>query len=668
MSTTYDIRVLRRIAIFVLNRASQDLHSELYDYLVMVSLSEDKKCAGVSELQLTNLIEKNLGITKLPEPIIRNSLVRLRKAGAINAVHSKGNEIYILSHDKQGLIELMSSEYERTVVGVKEEVGKRLGKVLGSSVDISLENTAFSLFQKVLSTVFSALGEECCYSIVKTHGIDTNPFRKANLLEYIDEALTEEKEDLHRDAEQQVFIEYLLEPDENLRDFLFSLAQSYFIVNVLRLDPECSSCTKESLQRKKVFLDTNVIMHSLTGAQPRNASVNLALKLTSDLGIKILFSKRTKAEYDTLMADARRSYGKNPQIPKARFVKVQKDLSDGLLKDYELKKGKTPNLTFEGYMNRIEAVEVILGNRYSACYDDNDYADILSNPDMAELIDAVTLEGNKFGLYKSRTVAEHDAFHILLIQNLRKEEKGDFLGPDCWFLTHDRSLEPSEKRFGKYGFPTSSIFVDNWVQMLSPLLSPEQTKTAKEAYAQLFASRLPLLSKTIDDDVFLTFQGDWIDEEDLTPQDIANIMGRNYLKGLQKKLEDEKKQLSEEEREMIIGPIVEEVKAQKRNSEKTNTKVKSLGKTVLRLRGDVFQLQKTVYSQSSALKRVGHVVGAFVFILLWYFLFQQVLINYLDPWLAFVGAILIAVIFGYLADFHGYRWLLARLLRKDLPK
>ncbi len=662
MSIVYDLKVLRRIAIFVLNKSSQDLRSELYDYLVIGALSDDKERSGMTKAQINDSIEKDFKISELPDVLIRNSLNRLGKNGSVNVAHSKGNKIYILSQDKMNLMELMSNEYSKTVVGVKEKISKRLGEALRSPIDLNLENSAFSLFQKILATTLSRLGEECCYSIVGTRGTDLEAIQNTNMLEIIDEVLRAEKEDYYRDAEEQVFIEYISEPDENLKDYLFSLAQSYFVINVLRIDPECDSCTRESLSRKKVFLDTNVIVHALTGSRPRFSAADSALKLTNQLGIQLLFSKRTKTEYNVLIGDSKRSYGKSPTIPKTRFQKIRNSLSDGFLKNYELKKQKNPNLTFEGYIQRLEEIETVLRNRYSVAYDDTDYNEISEDPDLPILIEVVADESVKFGNFKSRVVAEHDAFHILLVQQLRSKEKDDILGPNYWFLTHDRSLSSAEMRFHKFDFPTSSVFLDDWVQMISPLLSPKQTKTAKEAYVELFASRLPVLSKTIDDEVFLTFQGDWVDDEDLTPQDIARIIGKKYLKDLHKKLEDEGKQLSEEDKKLIIGPIIEEIKSQKRNNEQTSQKVARLGKTVFHLKGDVHRLKETVNKQNSALKNVGHLIGALIFLLLWYVLFSYVLISYLEPWQAFIGAIIVAAVFGYLADFHGYKWLLERLL------
>jgi len=665
-AVAYDTKTLRRLAMFVLNRATSDLRSELHEYLVMVALSDDKEKTGVTKAKIISAIENDLRVSNFPDASIKSAVERLKEKRYIEAIHGKGEDMYLLSQDKIKAIEVMGDLYSKTVVRVKETLAKRISNIKGSPIDLGAENIVFASFQKMLGIVLSGLGEECCYAIVSSRGKELDSLKSVDIISALNEISSETKDDELREAERQAFLEYLSEPDDDLSDYLFSLAQSYFIINVLHLDPECSSCTKESLQQKKVFLDTNVILHALIGSKSRNKAADSALRLTSELGIGIVFSKRTKQEFDNLIQDAKQGLGKEPRIPKGRFKKVCNALEDGILKDYLLKKQKQSTLTFTGYIDRLEEVEAILKNRYSATYDSKDYEDVDNNPDLPKLKDIVTEEGTKFNLYKSDVVAEHDAFHILLIQELRKNDKGDILGPKYWFLTHDRSLYFVERSFGKFEVFTSSIFLDNWVQLISPLLAPEQTKAAKDTYADLFASRIPMLSKTIDEEAFLAFQGDWVDDEDLTPEDIARVIGNKYVRNLHEELEQEKKQLTDEERDIIIRPMVEELKAQKKEVQGLNSKITSLDQKVSTLQGEVSTLKDTVGLQNKLLTWFGHLLGAIIFVVLWYVLYQYVLIQSLTPWLAFVGATALAAIFGYLADFHGYKWLVDKLIGHGL--
>jgi len=667
-AVTYDTKTLQRLSMFVLNRATSDLRSELHEWLVMVAISDDKEKKGMTKTKIISAIENDLKVSKFPDASIKSAIERLKEKRCIEAIHGKGEDVYFLSQDKINVIETMGNLYSKTVVRIKETLAKRISNIKGSPIDLGVENILFASFQKLLGIVLSRLGEECCYAIISSQARELGTLKSVDMISILNEVSSETKDGGLREAERQAFLEYLSEPDDDLRDYLFSLAQSYFIINVLHLDPECSLCTKQSLQQKKVFVDTNVIVHALLGSKSRNKAADSALKLTSELGIGIVFSKRTKQEFDNYIQDAKRDLGREPRVPKGRFGKIRDDLEDGMLKGYLLRKQKQPTLTFAGYADRFEEIEAILKNRYSAVYDGKDYEDIANNPDMPKLKEIVTEEGIRFALYKSDVVAEHDAFHILLIQELRENDKGDFLGPKYYFLTHDRSLYFVEKRFEESEVFPSSIFLDNWVQLISPLLTPEQTKTAKDTYADLFASRLPMLSKTIDEKIFLAFQGDWVDDEDLTPQDIARVIGNKYVRNLPEELEQEKKQLTDEERDLIIRPLVEELKTQKKEGQEFNIKITSLDQKVSTLQGEVSALKSTVVLQNNLLTRFGHLLGAIIFVVLWYFLYQYVLVQSLTPWLAFVGAMILAAIFGYLADFHGYKWLVEKLIGHSLKQ
>lgn len=662
-SVSYNLEVLQKLSAFVLNRTTDDLRSELHEYIVMMALLEDEKNEGMTAPQIVSSIEKDLKVQNFPDSLIKSAIGRLKEKRFIETVHGRGGDLHLLSQDKKNSIRLMREQYSQTVKRIRGKLAKKIGKIMGTPVDMTVETLVFITFQNFLGTVLSNLGIECCFAIVGSRGKELPSLKPIDVLELLGDILGTTKDKELRKAERQAFIEYISNPDDDLSDYLFSLAQSYFIIQVLHLDPECQSCTRESLQRKKVYLDTNIIVHSLTGMKKRTKAANMALKLTNDLKIGIVFSKRTKQEFDKLVENSRRTFPKGVKVQKTRFDKLRNNIQDGFVKDFLKKKQKNPNLTFDRYADRLEEIEAVLKNRFSAIYDDNAYKEILEDPDLPQLKKTVVDEGVRFGLLKSDSVAEHDAFHILLIQELRKKDSGDVLGPNYWFLTHDRSLYFVEKRFGEYEKFPSSVFVDNWVQLISPLLAPEQVKDARDAYASLFASRLPMLTKTIDEDVFLAYQGKWMDDEDLTPQDVARVIGNRYIKDYYEKTKEEERQITDEERELIIQPIIEEIKSEKKERKALKQEIASLRQSTIQSQTGTNELKKVMESQRNIITWLGHLFGAIIFLILWFTLFQFVLIHSLEPWQAFFGSIIIAAIFGYLADFHGYKWLVDKLLR-----
>lgn len=667
-----DLATLTRFSAFVLNRATGDFRSELHEYLVMMTLEEeDAQSKGMTTQQIISFIEKDLKVEKFPNPLIRSALETLEKKQFIESIHSKDGKIYFLTQDKKTKIKLMKKEYTQTSSRVKENLSKRIDKIIGTPLDSVQQTMAFITFQNFLGTVLAKLGAEWAFAIIGSHGKEFGVLKPINISEELNNTLESIEDKTLREAEKQAFIEYLSEPDENVRDYLFSLAQTYFIIQILRLDPQCQSLTRQSLQQKKVYLDTNIIVFSLTG----NKAVDMALKLTNDLKIGIVFSNRTKEEFTSLVARSRRRFGKNPKVPNNRFAKVQKKFKGGFLKEFLKKRKRNPNLTYERYADRLEEIETIMKNKYSATFDNNTYDEIVKHPDLPQLKKTVVDKGVAFGLFKTDFVAKHDAFHILLIQELRKKKVGDVLGPNYWFLTHDRSLLFVEKKFGKHERIPSSIYIDNWVQLISLLVVPEQTKNARDAYTALFASRLPVLSRLIDEEVFLAAQGKWMDDEDLTPEDVARVMGNRYIKDYLEKASSKDKEISEEEREIAIQPVIGELKSQKKETAKLKQEITELRQATTELQNKSTTLEQRVTKYENAITgyqtiihKLGYLVSAIFFFGVWYLLYQFILLPKMESWQASVLAITISTITGYLAGFRGYKWLVDRILEYSLKK
>jgi predicted transcriptional regulator len=643
-----ELDLLERISTFVLNRTSENFRLELHEHLVMMALSDDKTGKGIRKEQIISSLEKELQVEGFPPAPVQAALDHLVEKNAIKKIRGGQGDLYFLVQDERTRIALMEEQYSKMVSEVKSGLIKRM-KEKGISLDMNEEAIVFATFRSFISVGLSELGKECCSSLISSHGKDVSVFKPVNLTGILNDVLgTVESEDLRR-TEREVFIESILDPNEAMSDLLYSLAQSYFFVQILHLDPECQQL--------------DVIHHSLTGIDRRNKAVDYALRLTASLGVSTVLSKRTKEEFIDLLESRKTAFGKDPKIPNSRFEKVSNNLEDGFLKDYLKKKAKSPNLTFDRYADRLEEIASLLNNRYNTVLDESDHKEILEVPDIHQLEDIVVEEGTAFGLQKSGKVAEHDAFHILLIQELRKNAEEDILGPDFWFLTHDRSLPFVEKRYGKYrGYP-SSIFVDNWVQLMSPLVSPKQTKEARDAYIGLFASRLPLLSGAIDEEAFAAFQGKWIDDEDLKPNEVARIIGNRYIKDTYEEAKKTKEPISDEDKEKMVSPIIAEIRTQNRNMAWMKREITDLRKGAEELRTKLNKVEKLSKRQGSIISRLGHPISALVFLALSLILFEFFRVQGVQFEVAISFSILLAAIAGALADLKGYKWLVDRLLR-----
>ena len=629
----------------------------------MIALNEDKQSKGIRTEAIIASIEKDLEVKGLSQGLIEPTLQHLKEKGAVKKVRGKEGDLYFLAQDERTRIELMTEQYSKTVAQVKVDLTRKM-KEKGLLLDISDEAIVFVTFRNFLALALSELGKECCFALLSSHGKDLDSFKHVNVIDVLNDVLKTVENETTRQIEREAFTEFISNPTEALSDFLFSLAQSYFFIQILHLDPQCQLLTTESLRRKKVYLDTNVIFHALTGTKPRHKAVDYALKLTASLGITTVLSERTKEEFVELLGSRKVAFGKDVKVQIERFEKVSDSVEDGFLKDFLRKKADNPNLAFDRYADRLEELETVLKNRYSTVFDNNEYKEIHEAPEMPSLKEIVIDEGEKSYLQKSSRVGEHDAFHILLIQKLREKDEGDVLGPNFWFLTHDRTLLGAEKRFGKHENCPSSIFISSWVQLISPMLSPKHTRDARDAYVGLFASRLPILSGAIDEEIFAAYQGKWMDDEDLTPKDISRIMGNRYIKDIYEKSKQTEEPIPEEEKEKMVRSVIAEIKSQNREMAWMKSDIRTLKTETERLRGEVGTWRQRFERQRTMLTRLGHVMGGIVFLGLSFGLYEFFIrIHSVEHWPALISSMILAAAAGAIADLFGYRWLLNRLLR-----
>lgn len=89
---------------------------------------------------------------------------------------------------------------------------------------------------------------------------------------------------------------------------------------------------------------------------------------------------------------------------------------------------------------------------------------------------------------------------------------------------------------------------------------------ARDTYISLFASRLPILSRTVDEEVYLAFQGKWMDDEDLSPEDVARIIGNRYIKDYYKRSREVEKPILYEDKQKMLKPVIAEIKKQRRET------------------------------------------------------------------------------------------------------
>jgi len=520
--------------------------------------------------EIISSIQKDLGIVQAPAILVDSALTRLAQKRGIESIRSQGKQKYFLPQTMREKFSRIIQEYDATFSAVTNKLITIVEEKHGVLTDVE-KTTVIQNFQALLGTIFSINGLITANALIGGKKI-------VEAIELLDipnlmTQIVEGKEKLP-EIQREVFINYLYSPDENLSTYLYSLAQSYYLIEILNLDPECQALIKENVSKIVGYIDTNMIVFLITDRK-RYGAVEKLIKLSTDLGIKIKFTKRTKEEFMRHIEHKKMVYSQKGKVAFKSYDKIMSIIEDGFFKDYLEKKKANPGLTYEGYFARLTGIEALLRDKYSIEFDENSYDEIKTQEDMSRVKELVV----KYASLKPDKVAEHDAYHILLIQNLRKKEKSSILGPNSWFITCDSSLYYVDRDLTREEpdrIP-SSVYAENWVQMISPLLPPEiSNKTAKEVFTTLFASRIPPLTKFVKEEDLLELQGPWIDDEDLGPDDLAEVIGDHYVKRHVESLREARARGEEEKISEVIGPII--ARTHKKIKQQYGTRIERLKK------------------------------------------------------------------------------------------
>lgn len=169
-------------------------------------------------------------------------------------------------------------------------------------------------------------------------------------------------------------------------------------------------------------------------------------------------------------------------------------------------------------------------------FDDTQYkSEIIKNAALYnEIIQYVKLEAAKKHNYKATKVAEHDAYHLLLIRQLREETELDFLGPHFWFLTLDTSLSYVDEDINREISITdhpSSMMVNLFFKFIMSFLGPEvENEQLHLAFTDLMRTDFSVIPVEIDLKLLSEIVYLWLNYQSLSDEEIEKIISDKNIK------------------------------------------------------------------------------------------------------------------------------------------
>jgi len=341
-----------------------------------------------------------------------------------------------------------------------------------------------NLFTDFIVFVFSKFGFQCAKMIIG--GILSKDLMN---LSQIKDKLSREIAGYHLTEPELVsairteFYKFFREPDPDYGGLKFYMAQNFYILKLLGLDPQARALSKVAFRSSHMYLDSNVIITALLSESRPYHSFKEFYKIARDIGIDICVSKITQDEIRNVIAYQRSIADTYDNIPES----MEDQVTDAFYKTYKKSKERDENFTIDKLFAPFENLESTLRDDFKIFIEDEKlYDTILKQKNELEKIKNVLQKKSKDirNKEKRKGTLNHDAFHFLLIINKREET------PKTWFLTLDTSLPPASTEILEDNVSHLCFTLDSWLQCISPFIPEDSIEDFSFVFSNVFGSEI----------------------------------------------------------------------------------------------------------------------------------------------------------------------------------
>jgi hypothetical protein len=272
------------------------------------------------------------------------------------------------------------------------------------------------------------------------------------------------------------------------RTYIAELLDSSFMLHAIQIDKTCSMLVTKALEGCLLYLDTNVlyVLFGLHTRRDTNAIKRL-LNIARDIGYIVVVSTKTIKEYRSSLNFAAKNLKKFPEVPEDLANVASSYSEGGFISTYWRKHSKT-NISPEDFIATYRNPKRLLA-QYNIKISDDWCAEVQDDPELKNQIDM--LYTSEDPVHVPDNIAEHDAFHRLLIKKLRGGEVHTFSDASAWFLTFDKKLNRYDYFARHSGGDLSEvpfcISCDDLLQLIRPLL-PRTNEDLDKTFINLLSS------------------------------------------------------------------------------------------------------------------------------------------------------------------------------------
>ena len=356
-----------------------------------------------------------------------------------------------------------------------------------------------------------------------------------------------------RDEALRLFVR---KPGPAQRQFLANRLNTAFYLTVLTLDPAARKLAQDSVEGRRLYMDTNFLYAVLGVANAREVTAaHRLLELTKGLGYQLAVTPWTVNELHESIKRARQGVEQLPVNPQIAELMVKVSGEKGYSLDFWRtfrQFGTTP----QDYFERVAHFEYEFPKLGIEIVDEScariDVEEQLVD-EYAALLDRVLAHP------RHEDVLRHDAKHRLLVERLRGHGNIRFSNARVWFLTQDTYLPRFAERMPDPDVPAPElpfcITPSAWLQVMRALTP--RTEDYEQTIVDLLASPFVGYQRPVDQKAVREVVGRLEDQKDRSPelalavlQDTALVHDISVARGRQAVAEEVERAYSTKTREL----------------------------------------------------------------------------------------------------------------------
>lgn len=437
-----DDSIIKVVVQYSLNPNIRPVRKEIFGFLVLKAISKQPKGLTLNEIRSSI---RDFYKIDMPILILKQTLKNMIDLNKID--YDSGPKIYNINQTSKSDLRKYETKFNEKYMNISNWFFDRVYANYKKDINFDHENDLLYEFIMNCNRIIDIRTEEALFHDVSDRaavgGIRCN-------IKYLDPDL--------RDVVDKIYKDLTLESIKELRELINLRVFWNVFTSILPYRSDVNNFLDNKMKEMNLILDTNVLISLSAKADRYSYLVNKYIPYLLDTGIRMYYSEKTIREFEERLSRVRNAAYILDHYPNPRMKNIAKKTLDPILLSY-----------YEGgflryddfYRMMIKSIE-----DFGLIKIDDDFLKVQCNisKDQVESY-AKEIEPLLVKYFeKSEYLAEHDAYLLSLVHNLREKHFGWYVD---WILTLDNKLRYKDKRITGKSAPMC-IHVEHVPRMFYP--------------------------------------------------------------------------------------------------------------------------------------------------------------------------------------------------------